>query len=233
MGRERTILPSLVTGLRRRVGAMHLPPLRHGTLGVCGCLAEVGQQVIEVFKARMIGHSVRQHGRGMLGDTPTAVLRVYDGGAVLAVAHGDSGHGDRDPGRDVLLAPGRAELPRRAIRQPLIRPGHREEVLELAHNAHVLFESRPATEKRKLLDFVLSNCTWKGGELTAKYRQPFDVLAVAVASEQQRVGEGMAETGKNEIWLPIVGSNPELFRGRPEWRSRLARLSRRRLPVWS
>jgi hypothetical protein len=76
------------------------------------------------------------------------------------------------------------------------------QLLELAHRAHVLFESQPATEKRKLLDFVLSNCTWKGGELTAKYRQPFDVLAVAVASEQQRVVGEMAETAKNEIWLP-------------------------------
>lgn len=76
------------------------------------------------------------------------------------------------------------------------------QLLELAHNAHALFESQPAAEKRKLLDFVLSNCTWKGGELTAKYRQPFDVLAVAVASEQQRMGEGMAETTENENWLP-------------------------------
>ena len=72
----------------------------------------------------------------------------------------------------------------------------------MAHNAHALFESQPPVEKRKLLDFVLSNCTWKGGELAAKYRQPFDVLAVAVASEQQRIGGEMAEMAKNEIWLP-------------------------------
>jgi len=76
------------------------------------------------------------------------------------------------------------------------------QLLELAHNAHALFESQPATEKRKLLDFVLSNCTWKGGDLTAKYRQPFDVLAVAVASERQQAGGGMAETARNDIWLP-------------------------------
>jgi hypothetical protein len=75
------------------------------------------------------------------------------------------------------------------------------QLLELAHRAHALFESQPAAEKRRLLDFVLSNCTWKGGGLTAKYRQPFDVLAVAVASEQQRMGEGTAETARNDIWL--------------------------------
>jgi DNA invertase Pin-like site-specific DNA recombinase len=84
------------------------------------------------------------------------------------------------------------------------------QLLELAHRAHALFESQPAAEKRKLLDFVLSNCTWKGGELTAKYRQPFDVLAVAVATEQQRMGEGTAETARNEIWLPGMDSNYEL-----------------------
>jgi site-specific DNA recombinase len=86
------------------------------------------------------------------------------------------------------------------------------QLLELAHNAHALFESQPATAKRKLLDFVLSNCTWKGGELTAKYRQPFDVLAVAVASEQQRVAGGMAETAQNEIWLPRHGFEPRVRR---------------------
>ena len=81
------------------------------------------------------------------------------------------------------------------------------QLLELAQSAHVLFESQPPAEKRKLLNFVLSNCTWKGGELSAKYRQPFDVLGVAVASERQRMGEGSAETTKNEIWLRPLDSN--------------------------
>ena len=70
------------------------------------------------------------------------------------------------------------------------------QLLELAHRAHVLFESQPPTEKRRLLSFVLSNCIWKGGELTAKYRQPFDVLEVAVASEQQRMGGEKFESTK-------------------------------------
>ena len=45
-------------------------------------------------------------------------------------------------------------------------------LLKLAQRARELFESQPAKEKRKLLDFVLSNCAWKCGELTAEYRQP-------------------------------------------------------------
>ena len=89
--------------------------------------------------------------------------------------------------------------------------GEGVQLLELAQRAHALFESQPPQEKRKLLNFVLPNCTWKGGKFAAKYRQPFDVLAVAVASEQQRVGEGIAETGRNDIWLPRQDSNLQPF----------------------
>jgi hypothetical protein len=45
-----------------------------------------------------------------------------------------------------------------------------------------------AIEKRKLLDFVLSNSRWKDGELAVEYRKPFDLLAVAVAKDQVHVG---------------------------------------------
>jgi hypothetical protein len=76
-------------------------------------------------------------------------------------------------------------------------------LIERARRAHILFESQPPGGKRKLLDFVLSNRTWKGGRLSAKYWQPFDVLAVAIAFEQQRMGEGSAETANNEIRLPV------------------------------
>jgi len=75
------------------------------------------------------------------------------------------------------------------------------QLLELAHAAPFMFESQPPAEKRKLLNFILSNRTWNCGEITAKYRQPFDVLGVAVASEKQRMGKGIAETAKTEIWL--------------------------------
>jgi site-specific DNA recombinase len=50
-------------------------------------------------------------------------------------------------------------------------------LLELARNAQQLFEKQEAREKRRLLDFVVSNCTWKGGDLVVNLRQPFDPLA--------------------------------------------------------
>jgi hypothetical protein len=58
-------------------------------------------------------------------------------------------------------------------------------LLELAQQAHQLFETQPPKEKRKLLDFVLSNCQWKGVKLETEYRQPFDLIAVAALSDRQ------------------------------------------------
>jgi hypothetical protein len=74
-------------------------------------------------------------------------------------------------------------------------------LLDLAHRAHRLFENQPPAEKRKLLDFVLSNCRWKGGQLEAEYRKPFDMLAVAVAKDQMPGGVIASESGTFENWL--------------------------------
>lgn len=45
-------------------------------------------------------------------------------------------------------------------------------LLEPAHSAHRLFLKQEPREKRRLLDFMLSNCTWRNGELSATYRRP-------------------------------------------------------------
>ena len=50
------------------------------------------------------------------------------------------------------------------------------QLLELARNAQRLFAKQEAKEKRRLLGFRVSNCSWKGGELTTELRQPFDLL---------------------------------------------------------
>ena len=56
------------------------------------------------------------------------------------------------------------------------------QILELARNARALFERQTAREKRRLLNFVLSNCTWADGEVVATFRQPFDLLAETTAN---------------------------------------------------
>lgn len=42
------------------------------------------------------------------------------------------------------------------------------QVVEFLHDAHRLFEKQPPDEKRRLLNFVLSNCTWDRGRLCAR-----------------------------------------------------------------
>lgn len=81
------------------------------------------------------------------------------------------------------------------------------QLLHLAQRAHELFERQVAAEKRRLLSFLLSNCVWKGGVLTAEYRQPFDMLALArEAGSGDEVMSG-AKNGQFENWLPAMDSN--------------------------
>jgi hypothetical protein len=51
------------------------------------------------------------------------------------------------------------------------------QLLELARNAQLLFAKQEPREKYRLLNFVLSNCTWGDGEVVATFREPFDLLA--------------------------------------------------------
>ena len=63
-------------------------------------------------------------------------------------------------------------------------------ILELAQDAVNLFEKQPAREKRRLLRFVLSNCTWDGEQLTPEFRQPFDMIAdMATVCATEKVAE--------------------------------------------
>jgi DNA invertase Pin-like site-specific DNA recombinase len=55
---------------------------------------------------------------------------------------------------------------------------------DLAMRAAELFEAQPAAEKRKLLDYVVSECRWKGGELELTYREPFGMMVSAGAMQQ-------------------------------------------------
>jgi len=74
-------------------------------------------------------------------------------------------------------------------------------LLELSSKAHELFEMQAPGEKRRLLNFVFSNCSWKGGELRAEYKQPFDLLAVTTATYQAKKAAGCQSTGLSENWL--------------------------------
>jgi DNA invertase Pin-like site-specific DNA recombinase len=83
------------------------------------------------------------------------------------------------------------------------------QILELARNAQKLFEQQEPREKRRLLNFVLSNCTWQDGEVVATFRQPFDLLAETTAAASRSTADETTKSAKTEIWrsqrmLPAV-----------------------------
>ncbi len=74
-------------------------------------------------------------------------------------------------------------------------------LLELAQTSRELFLKREPGEKRHLLNFVLSNATWMRGELSAAYRQPFDIIAETTAlASNAAAGAGQIPPG-HPVWL--------------------------------
>ena len=82
-------------------------------------------------------------------------------------------------------------------------------VLELEKDVQRLFDKQESGEKRRLLSFVVSNCSWKDGELTVSLRQPFELLAdtSARASEVEDLED--ADLAKKGIWLLRLDSNQQ------------------------
>ena len=80
-------------------------------------------------------------------------------------------------------------------------------ILELAARAHELFIQQDPREKRRLLNFLVSNCTWANGELSAEFRQPFDMLAVAATSHREKKAAGLASDDLSATWYPRQDSN--------------------------
>ncbi len=83
------------------------------------------------------------------------------------------------------------------------------QLLELASHAGELFRSQDSTES--LLGYLLSNSSWRDGQLTPTFRQPFDLivdqaLKVRAAEDLPRTPAGIA--AKNEIWRRGWDSNP-------------------------
>ena len=83
------------------------------------------------------------------------------------------------------------------------------QLLELARNAQRLFERQEPREKRRLLNFVLSNCTWEDGEVVATFRQPFDLFAKTTAIAGRWEAGSTANSAKSEIWLGDLDSNQD------------------------
>jgi site-specific DNA recombinase len=80
-------------------------------------------------------------------------------------------------------------------------------LLELSQNAVRLYEKQEMREKRRILNFVLSNSIWKNGRLYPNYRQPFDMLAETNLAYQKEKAVSPQKNGLFDIWLPETDSN--------------------------
>jgi hypothetical protein len=80
-------------------------------------------------------------------------------------------------------------------------------ILELAKNARSLFDLQAPREKRHLLDFLLSNSIWKGGELHSTFKQSADMIAERATAACRAVASGAASAAKTQIWQPRLDSN--------------------------
>lgn len=75
------------------------------------------------------------------------------------------------------------------------------QLLELAQRSVILYEKQEMREKRKILNFAVSNSIWKDGKLSVNFRKPFDLLAVT-KQQSQEINPGSASENSNfEIWM--------------------------------
>jgi hypothetical protein len=80
-------------------------------------------------------------------------------------------------------------------------------LLELARKAKEMFLAQPSGEKRRLLDFVVSNSTWKDGGLNVVLRQPFDLMRDMATSVDRQPSTIPFTPTVLEKWLPGLDSN--------------------------
>ncbi|MFH1226746.1 MAG: recombinase family protein [Planctomycetota bacterium] len=57
-------------------------------------------------------------------------------------------------------------------------------ILELAQKAYSLYIKQKPSERRRLLNYLLSNCTYTSGNLYPTYRKPFDLLVKGVKKRE-------------------------------------------------
>lgn len=80
-------------------------------------------------------------------------------------------------------------------------------ILELCQRASQLYAEQEVHERRRLLDFVFSNCLWQDARLIPVFREPFNHLSSAnTAYKEEQVASGR-ELAKRERWQAHHVSN--------------------------
>lgn len=76
------------------------------------------------------------------------------------------------------------------------------ELLELVQRAVNAWDSSDRSQKRILVETVHSNCLWDGEHVIPDYRQPFDLIALALAGKPEGAASQGAVECNMEEWLP-------------------------------
>jgi site-specific DNA recombinase len=70
--------------------------------------------------------------------------------------------------------------------------------------AHELFQKQESCEKRRLLNFLVSNCTWKNGDIEVTCRQPFDMIVEMHREHEKKKVAHLPKSDLFETWLPVL-----------------------------
>lgn len=76
-------------------------------------------------------------------------------------------------------------------------------LLELAGNAQRLFAKQETREKGRLLNFLLSNCTWGMGRWSPPSGNRLLLAEIVMIASRAAAAE-TAKTAKTEIWLSFL-----------------------------
>jgi len=77
-------------------------------------------------------------------------------------------------------------------------------VFELAQRAARNLSALTDAQKCELLHKVVLNASWKDGQLSAMFRQPFDMLAEASTAWNAKKVAGLSSDDLFRIWYPVV-----------------------------
>jgi site-specific DNA recombinase len=74
-------------------------------------------------------------------------------------------------------------------------------LLEMAQGSARIFKKQNAHQKIRMLNFALSNCTWKDGKLDATFKQPFNLIAETTAIVASGAGTEGLNSPEHSSWL--------------------------------
>jgi hypothetical protein len=77
-------------------------------------------------------------------------------------------------------------------------------LVEVANRAAEMYVGRTPDQKRRMLNFVLLNSTWRDGKLEAEWREPFNLLAKSIAEYKNENAPSVVTGGVRSQWLPVL-----------------------------